>query len=141
FRQAVDASHRDLQSELIHRLQGAENHVVIVGDDEIVILVLGENAFGDRLPLAAIIVGILLDELNLIAEAGAREIVLQPVIAGNIGDLAGNAAQIDAAQLVLAELFVEGFEKLPELDAGIGLRRAYESDVIAAAGLAVELDH
>ena len=140
FRQAVDAGHRDLQVELLHGLQRAEDHVVIVGDDEVVVLVLGEDALGDRLALAAVVVGILLDELDLVAEAGRVEIVLHAVVAGDIGDLAGDAAQIDALELVLAELLVEAFEELAELHAGIGLRRADEGDVVAAAGLAVELD-
>ena len=87
--------------ELSADLQRAEDHVVVVGDDEIVVLVLGEHALGHRLALAAVIVGVLLDELDLVAEAGAIEIVLQAVVAGDVRDLPGDAAKIDAAQLVL----------------------------------------
>ena len=47
------------------------------------------------------------------------QVVLHPVVARDVGDLAGNAAQIDATKLALAGLLVNPFEELAELDAGI----------------------
>jgi hypothetical protein len=83
-------------------LQRAEYHIVVIRDDEIVGLVLGEDALRDRLPLAAIVVSVLLNKFDLVTEPGAVEIVPEAVVAGYISNLPSDATELDASKFGFA---------------------------------------
>ena len=102
LRQSVHPRHWDLQPGLLCRLQRAEYHIVVIRDDEIVGLVLGEDALRDRLPLAAIVVSVLLNKFDLVTEPGAVEIVPEAVVAGDISNLPSDATEIDASKFGFA---------------------------------------
>src|SRR3989441_1825300 len=143
LRQPVDTGHVHLaeELELTRNLERAQNHVVVVGHDEVVTLVAREQTLRHALPLAAVIVRVLLGEADLVEQVLRLETVLEAIVPRNVRDLSRHPAQVDPFELRLAELFVQAGQPDPELCAGVRLLRPDERHPLTPFGLPVELHH
>src|SRR6202040_1042857 len=115
-----------------YRTKSAEDHVVAIRNDEIVVRRLIQNRFSNRLRLAPGKISVLLCPHDLVRDSRLLECVLYALVADFIGDVTGDASHVDAVQGGLPQLLVQLDNLFAHGNAGIDLIGPDKGYILAA---------